>query len=92
MVFIGFLGLTFSKKTTIHLMLCVELIFIGNFLSIIFAGVCLHTYEIASAAYIYSLYILTVAASESAIGLSILIVNYRFHGSIALSRLHTLNG
>jgi NADH-quinone oxidoreductase subunit K len=41
---------------------------------------------------IFALYILTVAASESAIGLAILIVYYRLKGVIAIDSIAALKG
>ena len=41
---------------------------------------------------IYSLYIITVAAVETAIGLSILITFYKIRGSISVNLLNLLKG
>jgi len=40
----------------------------------------------------FALYILTVAAAESAIGLAILVVYYRLRGIIAIDNISTLKG
>ena len=39
---------------------------------------------------VFCLFILTVAAAESAIGLAILVVYYRNQGSIAIEKIHLL--
>ncbi len=41
---------------------------------------------------IFSLYILTVAAAESAIGLAILVVYYRLRGVISIDNISLLKG
>jgi|TARA_B100000780_G_C20698220_1_gene277596 NADH-quinone oxidoreductase subunit K len=41
---------------------------------------------------IFALFILTVAAAESAIGLAILVVYSRVRGSISIEMIHLLNG
>lgn len=41
---------------------------------------------------IFALYILTVAAAESAIGLAILVVYYRLRGIIAVDNISSLKG
>jgi NADH-quinone oxidoreductase subunit K len=41
---------------------------------------------------IFAICILTVAAAESSIGLAILIVYYRFHGTIALEQINNIKG
>ena len=40
----------------------------------------------------FALFVLTVAAAESAIGLAVLVVYYRLRGVIALDRVSTLKG
>jgi len=41
---------------------------------------------------VFALFVLTVAAAESAIGLAILVVSYRVRGSIAIDSLNFLQG
>jgi NADH-quinone oxidoreductase subunit K len=41
---------------------------------------------------IFALYVLTVAAAESAIGLAILVVYYRLRGIIAVDNISSLKG
>ena len=41
---------------------------------------------------IFSIFILTVAAAESSIGLAFLILYYRMNGTILLSKISILNG
>ena len=73
-------------------MLCVELIFIGNFMTLVFSSLSLSDFKESVLSYIYGLFILTIAASESAISLSIIIVNYRLHGSVFISKIRNLTG
>ena len=41
---------------------------------------------------LFSLFILTVAAAESAVGLAIIIVYYRIRGSISMDQIAVLKG
>jgi len=41
---------------------------------------------------IFALFILTVAAAESAIGLALLVVYYRVRGSISVEFIHLMKG
>jgi NADH-quinone oxidoreductase subunit K len=41
---------------------------------------------------VFALFILTVAAAESAIGLAILVVYYRVRGSIAMETINLMHG
>ena len=85
---IGVLGLCFTKKHIIVLLLSLELIFLSinyNFVisSIFFDDVI---------GQLYALCILTVAAAESAIGLAILVIFYRLRGGISLDIVNMLKG
>jgi NADH:ubiquinone oxidoreductase subunit K len=41
---------------------------------------------------VFALFILTVAAAESAIGLAILVITFRLRGSIAVEFVNTMKG
>jgi len=92
LIFLGLLGFVFCKKTVLHLMLCIELIFIGNFMTFMFASLSLDDFSESCSSFVYGIFILTVAASESAISLGILLINYKLNGSIFISNLRHLVG
>jgi len=69
-------------------MLCVELMYFGIVVSFILVGIA--TYD--PKGQIYALILVILAASESAIGLGILIVLYRFGKSIDFIDYQELKG
>jgi len=86
--FIGILGLFFVRRHIIILLLAIELIFLAiNFNFLIFS-----VFLDDLLGQFYALAIITVAASESAIGLAILVIFYRLRGSISLDIINLLKG
>ena len=69
-------------------MMCIELMYLGAISSFVLYGTTMHDAQ-ASA---YGLFFLILAACESAVGLGILIVLYRFGRSIAFSDYEQLGG
>lgn len=81
-------GIIVNRKNLVILLMCIELLFLAintNFVA--FA----HYFGQASGE-IFVFFILTIAASESAIGLAILILLYRQRGSINVDALNMLKG
>ncbi len=76
---LGLFGLLYNFKNFLVSMMAVELMYLGVILSFSFASL-LH-----SSLSIYALYLIILAACESAVGLGLLIVLYRFNQSIDLS-------
>ena len=81
-------GIIINRKNLIVLLMCIELMLLA-----------VNTNFIAFAQYlnlvegeIFVFFILTVAAAESAIGLAILVLLYRQHGSINVASMNTLKG
>jgi NADH-quinone oxidoreductase subunit K len=68
--------------------MCVELILLSVNLNFILFSVYLDDFY----GQIFSLFVLTIAAAESAIGLAILILYYRIRGDISINQLATLKG
>jgi NADH-quinone oxidoreductase subunit K len=85
---IGMLGIVFNRRNILIVLMCVELILLSVNLNFIIFSVYLDDFY----GQIFSLFILTVAAAESAIGLAILIVYYRLRGNISISQVMTLKG
>jgi NADH-quinone oxidoreductase subunit K len=75
---IGLLGMIFNNKNYLMTMFCIELMYLG--ITICFIIIAIYTGD--PKGQIYALLLLVLAAAESAIGLGILIVLYRFGKSI----------
>jgi len=85
---IGILGIVVNRKNLLLLLMSVELMLLSiNFLFILSS--CLLDNIFGQ---VFALYILVVAAAESAIGLSILIAYYRVKGSISVKFINLLRG
>jgi NADH-quinone oxidoreductase subunit K len=85
---IGVLGIFLNRKNIIIMLMSIELILLAiNFNFIIFS---VSLNDIVGQ--IYSLFILTVAAAESAIGLAILVAYYRIRGTIAVRYINLMRG
>ena len=85
---IGVIGILINRKNIIILLMCIELILLSiNFL-LLTSSVIIDNID----GQIFAFYILVVAASESAIGLSILVAYYRVRGSIGIKYINLLKG
>ncbi len=85
---IGIFGLFLSRNNIIVILMCVELLLLSiNFNFIVFS---VFLDDILGE--VFALFILTVAAAESAIGLAILVVYYRVKGSISALFISNLKG
>jgi len=78
--FLGVVGLLLNKRNLLIILMAVELMLLGLNLNFIFFSVYLD--DILGQ--IFALYVLTVAAAESAIGLAILTLYYRDKQTISL--------
>lgn len=85
---IGIFGFVLNKKSVLIILMCIELILLSVNLNFIIFSVYLDDFY----GQIFSLFILTVAAAESAIGLAILILYYRLRGNIMMNQIATLKG
>jgi NADH-quinone oxidoreductase subunit K len=85
---IGLFGIYINRKNVITVIICIELILLSinlNFLTSAF-------YLDDLLGEIFVMIILTVAASETSIGLAILIIYYRLQGTIAIEYINKLKG
>jgi NADH-quinone oxidoreductase subunit K len=85
---IGILGIIFSYKNVIVILMCLELILLSINMNLILISIYLDDFV----GQVYSLYVLTVAASESSIGLAILIIYYRLRGNIYIEKKIMIKG
>jgi NADH-quinone oxidoreductase subunit K len=86
--FTGVLGMLFNYKNFLVTMMSVELMYLGVVTSFILHSSACHDARSA----VYGLILLVLAACESAIGLGILIVLYRFGRSIDFAAYQNLGG
>jgi NADH-quinone oxidoreductase subunit K len=81
-------GIMFSRSNIIIVLMCIELMLLSVNLNFLLLSVYLDD----AVGQVFSLLILTVAAGESAIGLSILILYYRIRGNILINESTVLKG
>ena len=85
---IGVLGIFLNRKNVIIILMSVELILLS--VSINFVTFSAFLGDLFGQVFV--MFVLTVAAAESAIGLAILVVYFRNRGSIAVEDINTMKG
>ena len=89
MVFtIGVFGIFLNRKNVIVILMSIELMLLAVNINF----VAFSTYLNDLTGQVFSLFILTVAAAEAAIGLAILVVFFRTKGSIAVEDISSMKG
>jgi NADH-quinone oxidoreductase subunit K len=83
---IGTFGMFLSRKHVIIILISLEILLLS--INIIFVVSAIFFDDISGQ--IYSLFVLAVAASESALGLSILVIYYRLRGGISVDLITLL--
>nr|ALO20734.1 NADH dehydrogenase subunit 4L [Proboscidactyla flavicirrata] len=81
-------GIILNRSNIILILICIEMMLLSislNFLVISF-------FQNLFYGQLYSIYVITIAAVESAIGLSIMISFYKLKGSISIRFLNLLKG
>lgn len=83
---ISFFGLIYNKKSILIILIAIELVLLSvNILFIVFS---IYLDDIIGQ--IFTLFILTIAAIETSIGLSLLLVSYRVRGNILIDNFNLL--
>lgn len=85
---IGLLGIILNRRSILIILMCIELVLLSINLNFILFSVYLDDFY----GQLFSLFVLTVAAAESAIGLAILIVYYRLRGKILIDQKVIIKG
>ena len=85
---LGICGIFINRKNIITIMMSIELIL----LSVNINFVAFSTYLGDLTGQVFSIFVLTVAAAEAAIGLAILVIYYRNRGSIAVEDINLMKG
>lgn len=85
---IGTWGICFTEENLILILISIELLLLSINMNFIIFSVYLDD----MLGQMFALFILTVAAAESAIGLAILVVYYRLRGIISLDGINFIKG
>lgn len=85
---LGVFGIFLNRKNVIIIMMSIELMLLAVNINFVAFSTFLHDL----AGQVFTMFILTVAAAEAAIGLAILVVFFRNKGSIAVEDISTLKG
>ena len=85
---VGLWGMALNKKNVITIIMAIEILLLGANLNFIIFSIFLDDFK----GQVFSLLILTVAASESAIGLAILVLFYKKHQTIDFDYVYELRG
>jgi NADH-quinone oxidoreductase subunit K len=85
---IGICGIILNRKNIIVILMSVELILLAVNVNL----VAFSSFLGDLTGQVFSLFILTVAAAEAAIGLAILVTYYRNRGSIAVEDINMMKG
>ena len=85
---IGVLGIFLNRKNVIIILMSIELILLSVNINL----VAFSSYLGNLTGQVFALFVLTVAAAETAIGLAILVVYFRNRGSIAVETVNLMKG
>lgn len=84
----GMFGIFLNRKNVIVILMSIELLLLAVNINLVAFSVQLDDLV----GQVFTLFILTVAAAEAAIGLAILVVFFRGRGSIAVKNISNLKG
>jgi NADH-quinone oxidoreductase subunit K len=85
---IGIFGIFINRKNIIVIMMSIELMLLAVNINL----VAFSSYLQDMVGQIFTIFVLTVAAAEAAIGLAILVVYFRNRGSIAVEDVNMMKG
>ena len=86
--FLGVIGIFLNRKNVIVILMSIELILFAVNINLVSFSIFLQDLS----GQIFTLFILTVAAAEAAIGLAIIVVYYRNAGTIRVEEIENLKG
>ena len=85
---IGVIGIFLNRKNLIVILMSIELLLLAVNINLVSFSIFLNDIN----GQIFTLFILTVAAAEAAIGLAIIVVYYRNTGTIHIDKIDSLKG
>ena len=85
---IGVVGIFLNRKNIIIILMSIELMLLAVNINLVSFSIFLNDLV----GQIFTMFILTVAAAEAAVGLAIIVVYYKNKGSIQVEQLNSLKG
>ena len=85
---IGVVGIFLNRKNVIIILMSIELLLLA--VNINFVSFSIYLQNLAGQ--VFTMFILTVAAAEAAVGLAIIVMYYKNKGSIGVAQINTLKG
>ena len=85
---LGIVGVFMNRKNIIIILMSIELILLSVNINLVSFSIYLQNLT----GQIFTMFILTVAAAEAAIGLAIIVIYYRNKGSIRVEDIHGMKG
>ena len=85
---IGIIGVFLNRKNVIIILMSVELILLAVNINLVSFSIYLQNLV----GQVFTMFILTVAAAEAAVGLAIIVIYYKNKGSINVEQINSLKG
>ena len=85
---IGVIGIFLNRKNVIIILMSIELILLAVNINLVSFSIYLQDLT----GQVFSMFILTVAAAEAAVGLAIIVIYYKNKGSIHVENISSLKG
>jgi NADH-quinone oxidoreductase subunit K len=85
---LGIIGIFLNRKNVIIILMSIELILLAVNINLVSFSIYLQDLV----GQIFTMFILTVAAAEAAVGLAIIVIYYKKKGSINVEQINSLRG
>jgi len=85
---IGIIGIFLNRKNIIIILMSIELILLAVNINLVSFSIYLQNLV----GQVFTMFILTVAAAEAAVGLAIIVIYYKNRGSINVEQINSLKG
>ena len=85
---IGIIGIFLNRKNVIIILMSIELILLAVNINLVSFAIFLQNLV----GQVFTMFILTVAAAEAAVGLAIIVIYYKNRGSINVEQISSLKG
>jgi len=85
---IGIIGIFLNRKNVIIILMSIELILLAVNINLVSFSIYLQNLV----GQVFAMFILTVAAAETAVGLAIIVIYYKNKGSINVEQIDSLKG
>ena len=85
---IGVIGIFLNRKNVIIILMSIELILLAVNINLVSFSIYLQNLV----GQVFTMFILTVAAAEAAVGLAIIVIYYKNKGSIHVEQINSLKG